>query len=118
MNYTNLPFYYCRREDFITALKIAYISIKHDNLKIFGIQKSNTLQVFVATEKDVQKGHNRMPLNLARLIEEDILSDEEVASSKTPSNQMDSEMATGNDKSGLSGGIYNQNDILKDIEYV
>lgn len=79
--------------------------------------KSNNLQVFVTTEKDAQKGHNRLPLNLARLIEEDILSDQEVTASKTPSNQRDSDMAT-EDKSGLQGGIYNQNDILKDIEYV
>ena len=84
---------------------MAYISLKRDNLKIYGILKSNTLQVFVATENDVKKGHNRMPLNLARLIEEDILSDEEISQSKTPSNQRDLEMTT-TDKSGLQGGVF------------
>ena len=73
----------CRRDDFINALKVAFISIKRDNLKIFGIQKSNTLQVFVTTESDAKKGHNRLPLPLARLYEEDILSEDEVASNKT-----------------------------------
>ena len=71
-----------RRDDFINAMKIAYITIKKDNLKIFGISRSKTLQDFVTTEKDVQKGLNRLPLNLARLIEEDIMSDEEVAAGK------------------------------------
>ena len=80
-----------RREDFINSLKVAYITLKKDNLKIFGISKSKTLQDFVTTEKDVQKGLNRLPLNLARLIEEDIMSDEEVAAGKK-ANQMDHEM--------------------------
>jgi len=57
---------------------MAYISEKRNNLRVFGISKSKTLQDFVTTEKDVQKGHNRLPLNLARLYEEDIMSDEEV----------------------------------------
>lgn len=43
----------------------------------------------MTTEKDVQKGLNRLPLNLARLIEEDILSDAEVAAGKQGQNQMD-----------------------------
>ena len=47
-------------------------------MKIFGIGKSKTLSDFVTTEKDVQKGNNRLPLNLARLYEEDIMTDEEV----------------------------------------
>ena len=85
---------------------MAYITIKKDNLKIFGISKSKTLQDFVTTEKDVQKGLNRLPLNLARLIEEDILSDEEIAKRNTQTNTLDVEM-TSDDKSGLSGGVFN-----------
>jgi len=61
---------------------MAYISEKRNNLKVFGISKSKTLQDFVTTEKDVQKGHNRLPLNLARLYEEDIMSDEEIKNKK------------------------------------
>lgn len=48
----------------------------------------------MTTESDAKKGHNRLPLNLARLIEEDILSDDEVNANKTPSNQTDSDMTT------------------------
>jgi hypothetical protein len=36
------------------------------------------LSDFVTTEKDVQKGNTRIPLQLARLYEEDIMSDEEI----------------------------------------
>lgn len=104
-----------RRDDFINCLKVAYITIKRDNLKIFGISRSKTLQDFVTTEKDVQKGLNRLPLNLARLIEEDILSDAEVAAGKQGQNQMDQEMS---DPSSLKGGVYDQNDLMQDIEYV
>jgi len=67
-----------QRDDFLQIMKMAYISEKRNNLRVFGISKSKTLQDFVTTEKDVQKGHNRLPLNLARLYEEDIMSDEEV----------------------------------------
>ena len=69
----------------------------------------------MTTEKDVQKGLNRLPLNLARLIEEDILSDAEVAAGKQGQNQMDQEMS---DPSSLKGGVYDQNDLMQDIEYV
>lgn len=62
----------------INALKVAFISIKRDNLKIFGISKSKTLQDFVTTEKDVQKGLNRLPLPLARIKDEDIMSEQDV----------------------------------------
>lgn len=65
-----------RRDDFINTLKMAHITEKKENLKIFGISKSKNLQDFVTTEKDVQKGHNRLPLNLARIYDEDIMSDQ------------------------------------------
>jgi len=60
-------------------LKLAYVTLKRNNLKIFGIGKSRNLSDFVTTEKDVQKGNTRIPLALARLYDEDIMSDEEVA---------------------------------------
>ena len=66
------------RDNFFSVVKLAYISLKKNNLKIFGIGRSKTLSDFVTTEKDVQKGNTRMPLNLARIYEEDIMSDEEV----------------------------------------
>jgi hypothetical protein len=57
---------------------VAYVGIKKNNLKIFGIGKSRNLSDFVTTEKDVQKGNTRIPLRLARIYEEDIMSDEEI----------------------------------------
>jgi len=58
------------------SLKIAYITLTKKNLKIFGIGKSKSLADYVTTEKDVQRGNNRMPLNVARLYEEDLMSEE------------------------------------------
>jgi hypothetical protein len=68
-----------RRNEFFSTLKLAYVTLKRNNLKIFGIGKSRNLSDFVTTEKDVQKGNTRIPLALARLYDEDIMSDEEVA---------------------------------------
>ena len=52
--------------------------MKGTNLKIFGISKQKNLADFVTTQKDVEKGNTRIPLNLARLREEDLMSDEEL----------------------------------------
>ena len=65
-------------DDFIENLKLSYITLKRNNLRIFGISKSKTLSEFVTTEQDVKKGNNRLPLNLARLYEEDLMTDEDV----------------------------------------
>ena len=70
------------RDEFFQAVKLAYITLRRTNLKIFGIGKSRTLADFVTTAKDVQKGNTRMPLSLARLYEEDIMSDEDVKKAK------------------------------------
>lgn len=49
-----------------------------NNLRLYGISKSKNLSDFVTTESDVKKGNNRLPLNLARIYDEDLMSDEEV----------------------------------------
>ena len=91
---------------------MAYISEKRNNLKVFGIAKSKTLQDFVTTEKDVQKGHNRLPLNLARLYEEDIMSDEEIR------NKKDGDATMSNEQTGpMSESIFNQDDISSNIQH-
>jgi len=91
---------------------MAYISEKRNNLKVFGISKSKTLQDFVTTEKDVQKGHNRLPLNLARLYEEDIMSDEEIK------NKKDGDATMTNEQFGaMSESIFNQDDISSNIQH-
>lgn len=59
-------------------IKLAYINARRNNLKVFGISKSKNLSDFVTTEQDVKKGNTRLPLNLARIYEEDLMSDEEV----------------------------------------
>ena len=41
------------RDNFLSVVKIAYITHKRNNLKIFGIGRSKTLVDFVTTEKDV-----------------------------------------------------------------
>ena len=62
------------REELISTLKVAFVSIRHENLKIFGFKKFKSLQMYVTTEKDIGKGINRMPLGLARMHDEDILA--------------------------------------------
>ena len=57
---------------------MAYISLKKNNLKIYGIGRFKTLSEFCTSERDVKKGQNRRPLALARLHEEDLMSDEDV----------------------------------------
>ena len=63
-------------------MKLAYVTIKKNNLKIFGINKAKTLVDFVSTEKDVQKGNTRMPLALSRNHEEDLMSEKDVEKAK------------------------------------
>lgn len=47
------------------------------NLKIFGIPRLKTLSDFVTSEQDVKKGNNRLPLNLSRLHEEDLIKEDD-----------------------------------------
>jgi hypothetical protein len=47
---------------------------KRRNLPIFGI-KNKDLREFCTTEKDLEKGVSRIPLNLSRLYEEDLLDE-------------------------------------------
>ena len=68
------------RDDFVHTAKMAYISLKKNNLKIYGIGRFKSLSEFVTSEKDVKKGVNRRPLQLARMYEEDLMSDEQVQS--------------------------------------
>lgn len=55
---------------------MAYTSIMKKNLPIYGL-KNRDLREFTTTEKDRDKAISRIPLNLARLYEEDVLKDEE-----------------------------------------
>jgi hypothetical protein len=56
---------------------MAYMSKMKKNLPIYGL-KNKDLREFATTEKDRDKGISRMPLNLARIIDEDLIKDEEL----------------------------------------
>lgn len=55
---------------------MAYTSKCKQNLPIYGI-KNKELREFTTTEKDVEKGISRLPLQLARIYEEDVLEEED-----------------------------------------
>ena len=84
------------------------MTLRKNNLKIFGINKSKTLVDFVSTEKDVQRGNTRMPLALSRIPDEDIMSEKDVDKSK-----MEMKM------SGMSieSPSNKEDDLLANIEY-
>ena len=86
-----------------------------NNLRMYGISKQRNLSDFVTTEKDVQKGNNRLPLNLARLYEEDIMSDDEVEKAALEMKMKGLEVAKLGDSEGA--GIFNQDDIMANIEH-
>lgn len=48
---------------------------KKANIPIYGI-KSKDLREFTTTEKDLEKGISRIPLQLARIYEEDVMADD------------------------------------------
>jgi len=60
----------------------------------------------VTTEKDVKNGNNRIPLNLARIYEEDMLPEND--STSQAQNYMQGSNA---------GDIFNDDDILKNIQH-
>jgi len=97
----------------VNVLKLSYIALVKNNLCIFGIRKAKNLSDFVTTEKDVQKGNNRLPLNLARIYDEDLMSEDEV---KQATQHM-SEMKIDNPGNTVDNGIFTQDDILENIKH-
>lgn len=59
----------------MNAIKLAYASKAKTNLPLFGI-KNKELREFTTTEKDLEKGVSRIPLQLARLYEEDVFEED------------------------------------------
>ena len=57
-------------------VKQLYVNIHKQNVPIYGISKSKNLSDFVTTEGDVRRGKTRVPLKLARIYDEDIISEE------------------------------------------
>jgi hypothetical protein len=66
-------------------------------MPIYNINKSKNLSDFVTSEGDVKKGKTRIPLKLARVYDEDILSDEASVKSNAAMAFDDTEMTDIND---------------------
>ena len=101
-------------DDFIENLKLSYITLKRNNLRIFGISKSKTLSEFVTTEQDVKKGNNRLPLNLARLYEEDLMTDEDVEKAMVEMKMQGMKVVSLADSQGEN--LFVQEDLMKVAE--
>jgi indole-3-glycerol phosphate synthase len=56
------------------VLKVGYATKRKANIPIFGI-KNKDLREFTTTEKDMEKGVSRIPLQLARIYEEDVMEE-------------------------------------------
>jgi hypothetical protein len=68
-----------RRDKIFNVVKVGYVAKKKKNLPIFGI-KFKDLRDYTTNESDVGKGISRIPLQLARLYEEDVMEEIEVQS--------------------------------------
>lgn len=66
------------REKIFNVIKVGYVSKKRSNIPIYGI-KNKDLREFCTTEKDLEKGVSRIPLQLARIHEEDVMEELECA---------------------------------------
>lgn len=58
---------------------MSFASKTKQNLPIYGI-KNKDLREFTTTEKDLEKGISRIPLQLARIFEEDVIENHQDAS--------------------------------------
>jgi hypothetical protein len=67
-----------RRDKIFNVIKVGYVAKKKKNLPIFGI-KFKDLRDYTTNESDVGKGISRIPLQLARLYEEDVMEEVEVS---------------------------------------
>jgi hypothetical protein len=72
---------YDRRDKIFNVIKVGYVAKKKKNLPVYGI-KFKELRDYTTGENDVVKGVSRIPLHLARIYEEDVMEEIEIA---TPS---------------------------------
>lgn len=86
-------------------------------MKIFGIDKTKSLVDFVSTEKDVQKGSNRMPLPLSRIYDGDIMSNDEVEKAKMEMKMLGMSIESPSAKMMADVDNFNQEDILANINH-
>lgn len=103
------------RDAFTNVIKQSYIDVKHNNLSVFGISKSKNLGDFVTTEADVKKGKNRLPLKLARVYEEDLLSDDQVTKRLSEMNLGDG--ASDDALRSSEGSMFNEDNIMANLKH-
>ena len=65
------------RKTIVDTVKMFYANKTRDNLPIFGVRQKS-LGMYTTQESDVVKGIIRMPLELARLREEDLVNIESI----------------------------------------
>lgn len=82
---------------------------------MFGISKSKNLGDFVTTEADVKKGKNRLPLKLARVYEEDLLSDDQVTKRLSEMNLGDG--ASDDALRSSEGSMFNEDNIMANLKH-
>ena len=69
------------RDELFDLIKRNFINLTKNNVPIYGISKSKNLSDFVTNESDVKKGKTRIPLKLARIYDEDLLSEDQMGRS-------------------------------------
>ena len=74
-------------------IKVGYVAKKKKNLPIFGI-KFKDLRDYTTNESDVGKGISRIPLQLARIYEEDVMEEVEVAGPTSGSSGVSADQAS------------------------
>ena len=70
------PILFNSRQDLINQLKFVYAELLKKNLKVFGITKSKTLIEYQTTENDAKNGNNKIPFNMARIKDEDLIDED------------------------------------------
>lgn len=63
------------------------MTLEKENLPIYGIAKAKHLADFCTTEKDVSRGISRVPMMLARLVQEDVKIEKQPMFVVSPKNQ-------------------------------
>ena len=66
------------RKVIVDTIKMFYANITRDNLPIYGVRQKS-LGIYTTQDSDVCKGISRIPLNLARLQEEDLVNIEQLS---------------------------------------
>jgi len=83
-----LAFTFGSRKKVLDTIKLFYLAKTHENLPIYGVRQKS-LGMYFTQDSDVVKGISRMPLNLARIKEEDLVDIEQMFASITKENEFE-----------------------------